>query len=537
MASSIGVGVEIGEDQIRVVKLRRTARGVALQGLGSAPTPAGAMSGGTVLDARLLADGIRRALRTSNVSGAGAVVGLPGRAFASRVLELPAMATEELKSVVAGEMEHYRMIPMDQGTFDFVALGEPEEATRRMRVLVMAADKKMVDSYREALRLAGLQLAALEPVSLAASRAAYPALENGGVALITVGARTSEFTVFISGALRYSRQIDVGALDILEHRAPEEADLAGGGRPVLLTAIPTLEQSGGDLQTLLYEIQRSLDFYHREALAEARITRLVLAVDAQRVGGLDEFLRESLGLPIIIYNPLHGISFSDADFNRELLTQIGPAYVPAVGLALRLIEETSRTPRVDLSITGRESELAKLAPRWLRYAIAASLVLVMGTLLALLQINTSLHQRQAQLSEAKVELARVSQEEQERTAAATRVQEAQKIVQISGLPWSDILFQVSSFMPKGVWLSSLGVESGNVLALEGSALSASSVATLMDSLTRSPLFQGPQMSSLQKENIGSQPIIKYQVKVLLTPSAQQTTAAQPALVAASGGTR
>jgi len=85
-------------------------------------------------------------------------------------------------------------------------------------------------------------------------------------------------------------------------------------------------------------------------------------------------------------------------------------------------------------------------------------------------------------------------------------------------------------------LSSLGVESGDVLALEGSALSASSVATLMDSLTRSPLFQGPQMSSLQKENIGSQPIIKYQVKVLLTPSAQQTTAAQPALVAASGGT-
>lgn len=537
MAHPTGIGVEISEDQIRVAKLRRTARGVTLQGLGSAPTPAGAMSGGTILDPRLLADGIRRALRLSNVSGASAVVGLPGRAFASRVLELPAMAREELKSVVAGEMEHYRMIPMDQGTFDFITLSEPEDSSRRVRILVMAADKKMVDSYREALRLAGLHLTALEPASLAACRAAYPALQTGGVALISVGARTSEFTVFVSGKMRYSRQIDVGSLDISEHSASEEDASAPGARPALLTSIPTLEQSGGDLQALLYEIQRSLDFYHREAPAADRVGRLVLAVDTQRVTGLDQRLQDHLDLPVSICDPLQGITFREADFNPDLLARIGPAFGPALGLAMRPLEESPRTPMVDLSVTGRESHLAKVAPKWLVWATGISLALVLGALIAVWQVNAALRHRQAQLAQAKVELARVSEEEQARTAAAKRVQAAQQIVQIRGLPWSDILFQVSGFMPEGVWLTTLGVESGNILALEGFALSAASVATLMDSLARSPLFQGPQMSSIQKQTIGGQPTVKYQVKVLLTPPTQPQSqaVAPPAAPVSSGG--
>jgi len=91
-------------------------------------------------------------------------------------------------------------------------------------------------------------------------------------------------------------------------------------------------------------------------------------------------------------------------------------------------------------------------------------------------------------------------------------------------------------MPEGVWLTSLGVESGNLLALEGSALSATSVATMMESLARSPLFQGPQMSSIQKENLAGQPTIKYQVKALLTPSSQSQTTSPAAVAAVSGGT-
>ncbi len=534
MPQPVGIGVEISEDQIRVARLRRAAHGVMVQGLGAAPTPEGAMSGASVLDTKLLADGIRRALRTAGVSAGLASVGLPGRAAASRLLELPAMAKDEMKTVVAGEMEHYRMIPMDQGTFDFLPLSEPGEDARRVRVLVMAADKKTVDNYREALRLAGLQLFALEPTSLAAARAVFPALAHGGVGFVTVGARSTELSVFCDGALRYSRQIDVGTLDIVGH-APEGVLNAAEATPTLaapIAGIPTLERSGGDLQTLLFELQRSLDFYHREAPDAARVGRLLLAVDGTKVQGLDGHLQTGLELPVTVCDP-----FADLDHGAIPVDPVGAAaFAPALGLARRALGTTPEAPLVDLSFTGRGSRLAKSAPRWMTWATGLSLVLVLGAIVAFLQVSANLRNREEDLRKAKAELSRVSAEEQERTRAAQRVQEAQAIVQLRGLPWSDILFHVSSSMPEGVWLTSVQVQSGGTLALEGRALSPNSVAVLMEALVQSPLFRNPQLASMSKDNlVRGGTVVRYVVRAQLTPPAQAKARAGAPPGAASPG--
>jgi type IV pilus assembly protein PilM len=528
MANPVGIGIEIGEDEIRVVKLRRTPRGAVLQAMGSCPTPAGAVTGNAVSDPRLLAEGLRTAFHSYDIRSGWAVVGLPARAASSRVLELPVMAREEMTAVVAGEMEHYRMIPMNQGTFDFIPLGEANEETRRVPILVMAAEKRIVDGYREALRLAGMQMAALEPLSLAASRAVFPALEHGGVALLTIGARASELAIFHEGSLRYVRQIDVGALELAEEN-PDESAPDSGRDDDNGPDLPKLGRTGGNRQSLVYEIQRSLGFYHREAPNAARVERMIVCVDPEKVRDLKSYLESNLGLPANLGEPFKDTLYSDTRFNPDLLARVGPAYVPAMGCALRMIEDTPRAPLMDLSITGVESRMARVAPKWLIYALAASLLLVVSVLVSTLAVNRAVQKRQSDLSIAKQELVRVARQEQERTSAAKRAQEAQSIVQLRGLPWSDILFQVSSSMPERVWLTNLGVESGNTLALEGIAGSASSVATLMESLTRSPLFSGPQMSSITKDSSGAGSLVRYKVKVVLTPPTPRSqTPSQPA---------
>ncbi|NIM05343.1 MAG: pilus assembly protein PilM, partial [Armatimonadetes bacterium] len=232
MAISSGIGLYLGEDQLRVVKLRRTSRGVTLQRLGNVPTPTGAISGGVPLDVRLLAEGIRRLLKAYDVTGNSAAVGLPGRAATSRVLDLPSMSREEQRAVVAGEMEHYRMIPPGQGTFDFISLDEATEGGQsRSRLLLMAADKRIVDNYREALRLAGLQMSVLEPFSISAARATFPSLGEGSVAVLTMGARSTELAIFENSVLRYSRQIDLGALNLTDELVAEDPS----GEPVATT--------------------------------------------------------------------------------------------------------------------------------------------------------------------------------------------------------------------------------------------------------------------------------------------------------------
>jgi len=526
MAVGVGIGLDISEDQIRVVQLRRTGRGIQLQALGALAPPSGALSGGVVHDARLLAEGLRRLFRESRITGSypRVVVGLPGRVAASRVLELPSMSPDELRAVVAGEMEHYRMIPAGQGTFDFVTLGQAATSNSQVRLLLMAADSRIVDGYREALRQAGVHMAALEPVALAACRAAFPSVKSGGVALILVGARTSDLAIFSNGVLRYCRQMDTGLLDLVAGSQSSSLDLPETEErveapPEEVVSLPSLGGvAGGDLQSLVYELQRSLDFYHREAPAAERVERVVLAADTGRLRGLERYLELNLGLPVALCRPFEGVGHSDARLNPEQFSRDESAYAAAVGLALRAIEEVPQAPRMDLSDTGPESRLAKVAPRWLTWALGVSIVLVVLSSLTWFVVGQAVQKRQQMLSASKAELARVTQIESERTSAARRAREAQAIVQLRGLPWSDILLEVSAFMPKGAWLTNLGTSSGNVLQLEGLALSADSVATLMDSLIRSPLFSRPRLAYVQKETVGRRPLVKYQIQVVVSQS-------------------
>jgi type IV pilus assembly protein PilM len=538
MVASTMIGIDIGEDHVHVVKLRRTGRGLSLLGMASFPTPDGAITGASIANPRLLADALRQAMKAYEIGGGIAVAGLPGRAAASRVLDLPVMSREELTSVIAGEMEHYRVIPANQGTFDFVPLGDASEESRRQKVLVMAADARIVEGYRDTLRLAGLQMAALEPTALAAARAAFPSLPRDGVAFITVGARSSELAVFHGGTLRYLRQLDVGAADLKAGRVAVAVEAGEGERreEESRPAIPVLAAPSGAADSFAFEIQRSIDFYHREAPAAARVERVVLCADMDQLPELDRRLEETLGLPVSLCEPFNGISYSDRRFNPASLSRLGPGCSAAVGLALRGLEEAPpadgeegpQAPRIDLASAGPEAKLARAAPRWLTRGLVASVALVLVVLTGWISLHRSLARRQAELAAARSELAAVSQEEQERISAARRAEEARRIVQLHGLPWSDILLHVSASMPDQVWLTSVRVESGNTLRLEGYALSASSVATLMESFARSPLFSGPQMSSIVKQTVGPSTVVKYEVKVGVTPPVPPTPAAATA---------
>ena len=545
MAASVGIGLEINEDQIRAVQLRRSGRGALLEAAGASPLPRGTLAGGMVQDVRLLAEGVRRVLRENRMHAVSAVVGIAGRSAGSRVLELPPMRREEMRSVVAGEMEHYRMIPAGQGTFDFVALGgEGPNANGRVRLLLMAADKRIVDSYREGLRLAGLQMIALEPTSLAASRAVFSSLGTGGVAVVAVGAHDTELAVFHGGSLQYSRQIDTGALDMAPASAQAQASVPAStaaaqgavstpaveavaelGRPDGHLGRPEEEPSAtgvsamgaGSLAALLFEAKRSLDFYHREAPADARVERVLLSIDPGRLPELAAELEETLALPVSLCQPFEGLARSRSGQTEAPAGGAAAAYASATGLALRAIGAVPEAPSLDLSDTGTESRLAKIAPRWLTYALAASIVLVVAAGLTSLFVGRGLQQRRAELAAKRVELARVAALELEKTSAARRAQEAQAIVQLRGLPWSDILFQVAEFVPRGVWVQSLGTEGGNTLALQGQAVSLAAVSGLMDSLTRSALFSLPRMTSVQRASAAGHDIVSYQIKATVNP--------------------
>jgi type IV pilus assembly protein PilM len=526
MASRVGIGLDISDDQIRAVLLRRTRHGVELERLGSTPTPRGAVSGGSVHDPRLLAAGIRQLLRDNDIRGSGLVVGLSGRAAVFRSLQLPKMREDELRAVVAGEMEHYRMVPTGQSTFDFFPLGDPDEEQLQNRLLLAAADRTVVDRHREALRLAGRHMIALEPALPAFCRAAFPFVNEGGAALIGVSARTTELAVFSGGTLSYSRQIDTGSLDLLERGTagapPPAQDLGPQQEPPgdgpQLTQVASGEV---DMGSLAFELERSLDYYHREMPASSQVERLVLCGEIDRLEGLDDYLADSLRLPVSVCQPFEHMQVRDAEVTRAKLARAGPSFACATGLALHAMGEVPEVSTLDLSDTGRESRLSKIAPKWLSGSLILSIVVVIAALLISLVVGRVLSARKQALAAAQVELERVAQLERERTKAARRAREAITLVELRGLPWSDILFQVSAFMPDGVWVTNVRTERGDMLSLDGTALSPDAVADLMEYLIEAPLFAMPRMIQMRKGSVGRTPVVRYTIKARVVPPRKQ----------------
>lgn len=358
------------------------------------------------------------------------------------------------------------------------------------------------------------------------------ALTHDNVAFITIGPRGTQLAIFIDGVLHYSRQIDVGALDFAPQKH-EDAETHLPAEDVKATVTLRIDSHDTGLDTLLFEIQRSLDFYHRESPVSGRVERVVLCGDTERLSGLDSRFSSLLKLPVSYGKPLEGYFYNESQIKPEYLAQMGSNFAPAVGLALGMMGEVPQAPLMDLSTADPEGLIAKAAPRRLSFALWVSIIMVVLAFIACMGIERTIRVKQQRLENAKRQLLIVTNEEAERKRAAEAVLAAQAIVQVRGLPWSRVLDQISAFTPTQVGLTSLGTDNRNVLTLQGDARNLDGVANLMDSLTRSTLFRSPQFTSTQQSSGSTTTAVKFQIKVKVKPPPQEMNPNQTVIPASS----
>ena len=87
-------------------------------------------------------------------------------------------------------------------------------------------------------------------------------------------------------------------------------------------------------QTLVTEIQRSLDFYAATTV-EADIARLYLSGGAAQTQSLIRALERNLEVPVELVNPFKNILIDPKRFDVDLLQRMAPVAAVAVGLGLR----------------------------------------------------------------------------------------------------------------------------------------------------------------------------------------------------------
>lgn len=364
MIIKTSVGLDIGASSIKVMELKETGSGIEalhfalkefppeLQGRErSDPYRMAGLVGELLREA-----GIKRTRRrqvTAVVSGPE--VGI-------RRITLPRIPKKELLEALKWEGKKYFPFPLDRAILDYYSLGEVTEGdVKKLNLMVVAARQETVNQELSILNSARLKTKGIEVVPFALwniLNKTYLLNEEQNIALLDMGAEEVNICIFKGPVLQFTREIFTGSSTLTQALAatlPPEAGLQGAEELKRRHGISQETLPGGEggesfftvlrpvLDKMLVEVERSFDFY-RTQFHEKTIDRILISGGGAELKGLPEFMENSLGIPVEVFNPFLTPGWRIKVSPSEGPEGLSPRMVVAAGLALSQAREINLLP-------------------------------------------------------------------------------------------------------------------------------------------------------------------------------------------------
>ena len=361
------LGLDIGTNHVRLAQVRPEGALFHLQRYGAVGVPLGAVVEGEILDVEAVAASIRELMRATGVRGAEVCVGVSNQKVVVRLIDLPYMERSELEGAIQYQAQDYIPIPIEEAILDFQVLGDYMTSAdeHMMEVLLVAAQRDMIDTTVSAVERAGLKLRQVDVTSFAVVRGllgvsqsvlpdeAEVAGEATGIVHMTGG--ITNIAVVERGLPRFTRvsglagddltQAVANSLNIPFDEAEElkvrvglpavdqqdiSADLTGEIDPEKAKAAQeALEREVGKF---IAEIRRSLDYYLTQASQVRSIRRILLTGSSVQLRNLDSYLEKGLQAKVEFADPLRWLTIPPQ--YQQIMQADRMGSTAAVGLAM-----------------------------------------------------------------------------------------------------------------------------------------------------------------------------------------------------------
>src|SRR5206468_11846661 len=170
--AQIRVGVDIGSTGVRAAELSMRSVPPQLVRVAQVPIPEGAVGSGEVRDQGPVADALRELWKRGRCRSREVILGVANQRVVVREVSLPWLTDKELRESLPFQVQEFVPIPVEEAVLDFHILEEFEREERRMvRILLVAAQKTMIQQIVAAAELAKLRPAGLDLVPFAIVRA------------------------------------------------------------------------------------------------------------------------------------------------------------------------------------------------------------------------------------------------------------------------------------------------------------------------------------------------------------------------------
>lgn len=341
------IGLDVGSTAVRVAEVTGGDSPV-LTRAAQVPLPPGAVENGEVRQPEVVSDALRELWQRSGVKDRAVQLGVGNQRVVVREISLPWLPEKEMRASLAMQVQEYIPMPVDQAVLDYDPVGEQEVEGRRMlRMLLVAAQRNMVDALVTAVEGARLSPAGIDLTPFAIVRAVgTPAGEQdleegagGDEAVVDVGAQVTNICVHDRGIARFVRILPSGGRDITlaiarslgvdddvaeRLKRGETVDGAPGAEEVQRAA---MSRAG----SFVDEIRSSLEFYAAQ-VPGAKIGRVVVTGGGSKLNGFLELMGDRLPVTVDRGRTFERVA-SRLDLDPEALADAEPVLAVAVGLA------------------------------------------------------------------------------------------------------------------------------------------------------------------------------------------------------------
>ena len=366
-ASAGAVGLDIGTDHVRLAQIKPSGSSFALQRYGVVRLPMGSVVEGEIVDADAVASAIRQLMRTTGLGSAHVAIGVSNQKVVVRLIDLPYMEDAELQGAIRYQAQDYIPIPVEEAIMDFQIIGDyMTSADEHMNeVLLVAAQRDMIDATVAAVERSGLKLSAIDVTPFAVVRAIFgiaPSVLPGddeaageATAVIHMSAGITNIVVVEKGIPRFTRVSGLAANELTQSVATalgvtfdEAEDLK------IRVGLPNVDETGVgedlpsdidperaraaqealelEVSKFIAEVRRSLDYYLTQTAQVRAIRRILLTGSGAKLRNLDSYIERGLHAKVELADPLKWLQVPQQ--YKALIEADRLGATAAVGLAM-----------------------------------------------------------------------------------------------------------------------------------------------------------------------------------------------------------
>ncbi|MBU0707381.1 type IV pilus assembly protein PilM [Patescibacteria group bacterium] len=309
------LGLDISDLVLRAVQLKNHGRSTSFVAYNQIDLPSGIIKNGEILDPRALRDAIKKLISHPSYGRFTAkqvVASLPEAKSFFKVIEIPQVDNQQIDETIKWEITQHIPLSPDEMYMDWKALSTGTGG--KLKIVICAIPKTIVDSYTAGLEDAGLRPIALIIESIAiAHNLISQKLENTTSALILdIGLNRTSFLVYEGGAVRFSassKRVSGQAmtnlisqrLKLTDKQAERAKRMVGLDPTRGKAAIPKILDTYINKAT--QQIDEILKFYSAHHPGSKKIDQIIIIGGGANLRNLTDILSKKINKNIILGDP------------------------------------------------------------------------------------------------------------------------------------------------------------------------------------------------------------------------------------------